>query len=446
MSTGGPVGAWVSAHGVSSRQDLPLPFGLALTGAILALAVSFVALGVLWRESRLRGAASGRPLPPGPGEFLDSPEVRWTLRVIGLIVTGFVAFAAVVGPDLATNPSAGLVYVVFWVGLVPASLLFGPVWKYLNPLRTIHLALAALLRLDPKDPSFTMPAWVGYWPGALSLFSFVWLELCAPNRGSTGTLTTFFSMYAGFQLLGALLFGSAWFERGDGFEVFSTLIGKLSWLGRREDGALVRRNPLQNLDSVREAPGLVAVLGVMLGSTAFDSITSTVWWRKKTFDSSLSTTTLATLALIGAVLLVIALFCLASALAALLAKRPVRGTATAFAHSLVPIAVGYLIAHYFSLFVFGGQQALIHASDPLVNGSNLFGTADWKLNYGVLAPTPIAVVQVVAIVTGHVLGVFSAHDRAVRIFPHRQAIVGQLPMMFLMIGYTFAGLSLLFAE
>lgn len=439
------AGSWISAHGVSSRQDLPLPFGLALTGALVAMAVSFIALGVLWREPRLNGETAGRPLPAGLAEFIDSAEVRWALRIIGLVVTGFVAFAAVIGPDLATNPSAGLVYVVFWVGLVPASLLFGPIWKYLNPLRTIHAALAAALRLDPKDPSFTMPAWLGYWPGAVSLFSFVWLELCAPNRGSTGTLTTYFCIYAGFQLLGSLLFGSDWFARGDGFEVFSTLMGKLSWLGRRNDGVLVRRNPLQNLDTVAQAPGLVAVLGVMLGSTAFDSITSTRWWKKATFDSTLSTTSLATWALLGAVVLVMTLFCVASALAALLAKRPIRGTPTAFAHSLVPISVGYIIAHYFSLFVFGGQQAIIHASDPLVNGSNLFGTAHWALNYGVLAPTPIAVVQVVAIVTGHILGVFAAHDRAVRIFEHRQAIIGQLPMMVLMIGYTFAGLTLLFA-
>jgi hypothetical protein len=118
--------------------------------------------------------------------------------------------------------------------------------------------------------------------------------------------------------------------------------------------------------------------------------------------------------------------------------------ATKFAHSLVPIATGYLIAHYFSLFVFAGQQAMIRASDPLVDGSNWFGTAHLSVNYGVLTTTGIAVVQVIAIVTGHVLGVFSAHDRAVRLFPPRQAIVGQLPMMVLMIGYTIGGLSLLF--
>ncbi len=436
---------WVLAHGVSSRQDLPLPFGFAVTGAVVALAISFVALGVLWRTPRFRGNAGGRPLPAGLAEFLDSAEVRWALRILGLLLTGFVAWAAVAGPDLATNPTAGLVYVVFWVGLVPASLVFGPVWKCLNPLRTIYALIAKILRLDPKDAPFELPARLGYWPAALSLFAFVWLELCAPNRASTGVLITFFSMYAGFQLLGALLFGDGWFERGDGLEAFSTLIGRLSVLGRRDDGALVLRNPLENLDGLPEAPGLVPLLGVMLGSTAFDSITSTPWWLEKTYDSSISVSTLALMALTGAVLLVIAMFWVASWLAGVLAKTGGVGTATKFAHSLVPIAVGYLIAHYFTLLVFAGQQAVIHASDPMVDGSNLFGTADWKVDYSVMSSGFIAGLQVTAIVVGHVLGVFSAHDRSVRIFPTREAIVGQLPMMVLMIAYTFGGLSLLFA-
>jgi hypothetical protein len=431
-------------HGVSSRQDLPLPFSYALTGAVCALLVSFLALAFLWRTSRFRGAQSGRPLPAGLAEFLDSPEFRWGMRGLGVLLVGFVAFAATAGPDLATNPTAGLIYVVFWVGLVPTSLLFGPIWRLLNPLRTLHLLINRALGLDPNDPPARLPRWVGYWPGALGLFSFVWLELCAPHRDSLSTLRTYFALYGGINLLGALAFGTAWFARCDGFEVFSTTIGRLSVFGRRSDGALVVRNPLANLDTLAMAPGLVGLLGVMLGSTAFDSFTSTSWWINKSYDSSLSPTQLATLALVCSVAVVMALFCIASWLTGLLSRQGWSGTATQFAHSLVPIATGYLIAHYFSLFVFAGQQALIRASDPLVNGGNWFGTAHLSVNYGVLTTTSIAVVQVIAIVTGHVLGVFSAHDRAMRLFSAKEAIVGQLPMMALMVGYTIGGLSLLF--
>lgn len=116
-----------------------------------------------------------------------------------------------------------------------------------------------------------------------------------------------------------------------------------------------------------------------------------------------------------------------------------------FAHSIVPIAVGYVVAHYFSLFLFEAQNALILASDPLVNGSNWFGTAERGIDYGLVSAATIAVVQVLAIILGHVLGVVAAHDRAVRLFPTTQAVAGQLPLLILMIGYTVGGLVLLFA-
>jgi hypothetical protein len=215
-------------------------------------------------------------------------------------------------------------------------------------------------------------------------------------------------------------------------------------LARRDDGKLVLRNPLENVDTLPMAPGLVGLLGVMLGSTAFDTFSSTAWWINYSYSSSLSPTMLATSALLISVAIVMTAFVLASCLAGLLSGRRPLGTATEFAHSLVPIAVGYLIAHYLSLLVFAGQQALIRASDPLVDGSNWFGTAHLDVNYSVLTTRSIATIQVISIVTGHVLGVFSAHDRAVRLFPRAQAVIGQLPIMALMVGYTIGGLSLLF--
>jgi len=407
----------VLAHGVGSRQDLPLPFSYALTGAVLALAVSFGVLAFKWRTSKLSGADSGRTLAGALGEFADSPELRWLLRLFGLAVSAFVGWALLAGPDLAKNPAPYFIYVLFWVGLVPASLIFGPIWRLLNPLRTAHLLICKVLRIDPDDPPFEMPRWLGHWPAAIGLASFVWLELCAKNRDSTGTLTTYVSLYAGANLLGAMAYGRRWFAQCDGFEVFSATIGRLSVLGRRSDGAVVLRNPLNNLDATPQLPGLVAVLGVMLGSTAFDSFTSTTWWYNRTYDSSLSPQTLASIALVLSIGAVTTAFCIAAWLAGVLSRRGAPGTATAFAHSLVPIAVGYLIAHYFSLFLFADQQAIVYASDPMVDGSNIFGTAQWDVNYTFITVGQIATVQVVSIVTGHVLGVFSAHDRSVRLFP-----------------------------
>lgn len=436
----------VVAHGVVSREDLPLPFGYALTGGLIALAVSFVVAAFLWRTPHFSGPQAGRVLALRLGALLDSTALRWSLRAVGLVLVAFVAFAALAGPDVALNPTAGMVYVVFWVGLVPASLLFGPVWRVLNPLRTIHAALARVARVDPDRPPFALPTGLGYWPAAAGLFSFVWLELCAADRDSTHTLVTFFVLYAAFNLLGGLFFGRHWFDRCDGFEVFSTLLGRLSVFARRSDGALVLRNPLQNLDAVEVAPGLVAVLGVLLGSTGFDSISGTQWWIDLVYGSDLSPTLLNTVGLSVAIGVIAGAFWVASWLAGSLAVNGPAGFAGSFGHSLIPIAAGYLVAHYFSLLVFAGQQAVINASDPLVDGSNLFGTADWQVNYGVLSPKGIASVQVGMVVLGHILGVLAAHDRSMRLLPKRDAVIGQLPMMVLMIGYTLGGLSLLQAN
>ncbi|MGH8827078.1 MAG: hypothetical protein ACRDVZ_05625, partial [Jiangellaceae bacterium] len=241
-------------------------------------AVSFVAAGVVWRTSRLRAETAGRAIPAGLQTLADDTVTRWGLRVLGLAVAGFVVVAALFGPNDASNPTAGFVYVVFWVGLVPASLLFGPVWRLLNPLRTIHRGISALAGIRPEEGMWVYPRRLGYWPAAAGLFAFTWLELVAPERTSTVTLLMWLVAYAVVQLFGAVLFGSAWFDRADAFEVYSSLIGRLAPLGRRADGRLVVRNPLHGLDGLRPAPGLAAAVCVLLGSTAYDGFSNAPIW------------------------------------------------------------------------------------------------------------------------------------------------------------------------
>lgn len=149
-------------------------------------------------------------------------------------------------------------------------------------------------------------------------------------------------------------------------------------------------------------------------------------------DLPLGRTTAATLGLIGAIALVAALYCLCAALTRLVCG-PHPGPLTAFAHSLVPIALGYLVAHYFSLLVTEGPRTVIMA----------VGTDNAPEPLPPLGPGGLAALQVIAVVTGHVLGVIAAHDRSVRLFPPAKAVAGQLPLLALMITYTVGGLSLL---
>jgi hypothetical protein len=115
-----------------------------------------------------------------------------------------------------------------------------------------------------------------------------------------------------------------------------------------------------------------------------------------------------------------------------------------FAHTLIPIAFAYMLAHYFSLLVYQGQALGYLISDPLGNGSNLFGTADNGINYGVISSTGIWYVQVAALVSGHVAGLTLAHDRALAIYDNvKEATRSQYWMLVVMVGFTSLGLWLL---
>jgi hypothetical protein len=422
----------VLAHGIGGRQDLPIPLVLLLIGAGLAVMVSFVALGALWQSSRFGGEA-GRPVPRGFQRFADAAGTRIALRLIGLVVALLTLAAAVFGPaEDSDNPTPWMVFVVFWIGLVPASLVAGPIWRLLNPLRTIHRAIT---RLSGTKPLRDLPPRIGYWPAAAGLFAFTWLELVAPGNTEESTLVLWFAVYSIVMIVASAVFGEAWFDRADAFEAYSSLIGRLSPLGRRGDGRLVLRNPFDGLAGLPTAPGLVAIVSVMLGSTAYDGFSSSSFWVNALQAGPLPRTLTGTLGLLGMVLLVAATYWVCT-----------RSTGhEQLAHSLIPIAVGYLVAHYFSLFVFGTQQTAILWSDPFGTGANLLGTGNLTVDFALVSATAVAVIRACAVVVGHVLGVFAAHDRAVAVLPRSRALTGQVPLLMLMVFYTVGGLTLLFA-
>jgi hypothetical protein len=117
--------------------------------------------------------------------------------------------------------------------------------------------------------------------------------------------------------------------------------------------------------------------------------------------------------------------------------------AVRFAHSLVPIAFAYVVAHYFSFLLIEGQLGFAALSDPFGRGWNLFGTADHLVNLTLLSPTTIWYVQVVAIVVGHVGGVILAHDRAIAAYPPDVALRTQYALLAVMVVFTATGLLIL---
>ena len=435
----------VFAHGIGGAKDLPIPAAYAMAGAGAALAVSFIVLALAWRTPRFDAATKGTPAPAWLASVVDSAWFPVLLRALGLAFFAYVAWAAVAGPDLLLNPTFGVVYVLLWVGVVPASLLFGPFYRAVSPLRTVHLLVTRLTGGDPGRGLLTLPRWVGYWPAALGLLAFVWLELVYPGSTYLSPVRLWFAAYLAIVLVGSAVFGSAWLERADPFEVYSTLVGHLSVFGRTADGTLVLRSPLGNLDGVRAEPGLVGVVAVLFGSTAFDSFKDSTEWLRFTQSSSVSSTWLDLAALLFFVLVVGVTFSVATMATGVKEGITRRSLPNRFAHSVVPIIVGYVVAHYLSYFVEVGQQTVVQLSDPLARGQDLLGTSDLRVSYWLSThPTFLAVLKVLSVVTGHVLGVVAAHDRAIKLLPRRHQLTGQLPLLLVMVFYTVTGLYLLF--
>ena len=435
----------VQAHGVGGQKDLPISLSLAIAGAMAALVVSFTVLAVAWRTPRYDAASSGRRAPAWLDRTVASRAFRWSLRGVGLVLLGYTAFAAVFGRNLFISPVIGIFYVLLWVGVVFASFFLGPVWKAISPVRTINLGLAALARSDPDRGLRDYPVRLGYWPAALGLYAFVWMELVYPFTTEIPAIRFWGAIYLAVMLVGGAVFGSGFFERGDPFEVFSSLIGKLSpWSVR--DGHLIVRSPLANLDSIEARPGLIGVVAVLFGSTGFDSFRESSPWVQFVQGSGLPEQLLMNLALLSFCVGAGLVFTLGCTLTGVSPDTPRLGLPDRFAHSIVPIVFGYFVAHYLTYFVEVGQQTLIYASDPLSNGSDLLGTGDWTVNYWfAYHQTLVANLKVLAVVTGHVVGAVVAHDRAVRILPRRHQLTGQLPLLAAMVAFTGGGLYLLFA-
>jgi hypothetical protein len=337
---------------------------------------------------------------------------------------------------------------------VPFSLLFGPIVRAVSPVRTINLILARVTGGDPAAGMLAYPARLGYWPAALGIFAFVWQELVNPQSAYLGSVRLWLAIYVAVMLIGGALFGDVWFERADPFEVYSNLLARLSFWGRSDGtpaGRLVVRPPLRNLATIAPLPGLVALVSVLFGSTAFDTYKDQLQWVNFVQRADLSSILTNTLGLLVFCLVVAGTFTAASMSTGV--EQPsdsgtggVRRTALPglFAHSLVPIIVGYMTAHYLSYFVEQGQTTLIQLSDPMVRGDNYLLTGTWSVDYWLsFHPTLLAVLKVLAIVVGHMVGVVVAHDRAIALLPQRHHVTGQLGMLAVMVVYTATGLYLL---
>jgi hypothetical protein len=436
------VALMIAMHGIGGRGDLPVPLWLAIYSAAAAVAVSFFALAAFWSRPRF-GLTAGTPMA-GLTRIVDVRPTRWFLKAVGLAAFALLVGAAWFGSTSpALNPAPTWLYVWIWVGIIPVSLLFGPIWRLANPLRT-------LAGLVPRKSFRELPQGIAYWPAVAGLAGFLWLELAYPDGSEPLVVAIFVTVYAVVNVAAGIVYGPRWFSIGDSFEVYAEVLARLSPIGRSQ-GELVLRNPLAGLATMPRERGIVGLLCLLLGSTAFDGISRWSAWTGLTGELGRTAhIVVQTAGLVVAVALVSTLFVLAAKATGTARIRPGAlgnaGLPGAFVHSLVPIAIGYAVAHYFSFAMFQGQDGLLLATDPFGRGWDLLGTSGSRIDYGFLGTGLIAGVQIGAIVLGHVLGVVSAHDRATELFRRRQLRRAQYPMLAAMVAFTAGGIALVTAS
>jgi hypothetical protein len=373
--------------------------------------------------------------------------------VAGLALTALVVVSALFGTaDAATNLAPTFVWVAFWVAVPLACVVLGDVYTPVDPWR----AIARVCGLGSRRTR-PYPARLGRWPAVAGLAVIGWMELVWLRRDDPRALGIVILAYGAIQLAGMARYGiAAWRRNADPFAVYTHVLSHAAAVVV-SDRRVSLRTPLSGLPALAAAPGTVAVMVVLIGTTSFDGLSRGSLWAKigpqlGTLGGDLGLSTPIANEVTGTIGLLLALGLVAGVYRVGIVgmQRLVRvgaerdAMAGRFAHTLVPIVVAYVVAHYFSLVALQGQALASLASDPLGNGANLFGTASLSVNYTLLSAGTIWAVQVIALVSGHVGGLVLAHDRALTTFSdHRRAMRSQRFMLVVMVGFTSLGLWLL---
>lgn len=447
--------AAAAAHGLGVRVTLPIPAYLFAWAAAIVLIASFAALAALWPRPRLVEPRRRVLLELGPARRALEPLAG----ALGVALFALVVYAGLAGEqaDPDRNLAPNVVYVLFWVGLPVASALLGDVFAAFNPWRALARAGgAALAATGVRRKPRPYPERVGHWPAVAVVLAFVWVELAVAEQATPAVLAWLALAYAAVQLAACAVFGvEAWDRRGDGFAVYFRLfsrIAPLSW----KDGRLVLRRPLEGLARMQSPPGTVALLVVAIGSTAFDGLSRGTLWREASaqLEQWLGDAGVAghgaeylvdSVGIALMVGLVAAIYAFGVAGMLRVGVRHDRAElARRFAHSLVPIGLAYVVAHYLTLLLYQGQAFASLLSDPLGDGSDLLGTAGAGIDLTLLSAGAIWAVQLVALIGGHVSGLVLAHERSLLDFPRPyDATRSQYWALAVMVGFTCLGLWLL---
>jgi hypothetical protein len=450
----------VLLHGFGQRYDLPISLALYLYAAAGVVVISFV-LVVLFTGDQVGAKALQYPRRPAPAlaSIARTPWPRLIGGVIGvaglvvIVITGLFGSA-----NPLYNPTEYLVWIYFWAGIFIVSGLVGNLWYLVNPWAAVY---DAVNRLIPLGPVMKLPN-VGVWPAAAAYFSFACLELTTGMANRPWLVAVLALVYSAVTLAGMVLFGrDEWLEHCEGFTVLFGIVGRFSPVeAERDETGLITMVYLRpwGVGLLKPSPtgwDRVVFVILMLSTLAFDGILATPSWQDFTVALEpiwlpmgafgfFFVKTLGLLLLSVAFLLVFITF---MELVVYLGRRNVdlKATVSAFALTLVPIALVYNAAHNYSYVVVQSQGLIPLLNDPLQRGWHLFPTvAGYTPSFALAQASTVWYAQVVLIVLGHVVAVYLAHLRAGERFRTAQrALLSQYPMLLLMVMYTMTSLWIL---
>ena len=482
----------VSAHGFGERYDLPVPLNYFIVGASATVALSFVVIGWFIRQG---GNTSEYPRLNLWKSFYFRVLGRCFSIFAGMVSVLLLILTVISGiygtEDALDNFSPTFVWIIWWVGIGYLVAFIGNFWAMLNPWQVVFTWIEIVFSLN-TSPRLRWPRWLDAWPALLGFFLFAWVENVYSGGSRPYSLAWIIVGYSAITWLGMFLFGKyTWLKRGDPFAVLFALFARFSPTEVRVVTSNVTRNVCdicisgcstsvdQNSDvqgcvdcyecwemadddvkefsirpwavglsrGERVSTAVVAFHITALASVTFDGFSETpAWVAVQTLLWPLvdpipgsAFQTIESLGILSVPLLFAAVYILLCGRVSSLSggDMPQGEVVRSFVFSLVPIALAYNLSHYLSFILITGQQIIPLASDPLGTGLNLFGTAEYIPNIGIIDARFAWIASVVSLVVGHIISVYIAHIIALRrTRNHVQAVKSQYPMLALMVFYT----------
>ena len=441
-----------------------MPLSLYLYGTAAVVVVTFVIVGLFVRHTaEVRHGLRLDLLEYTAGKIIAYPGVALLFKLVAaglFVVTVTAGFIGDQSPYRNIAPT--MVWIIVWVGVAYVSAFVGDLCALINPWATIFDGAVWVYRRvgDKREFSYRLhyPTALGVWPAVVLLLVFSWIELVYPTPAVPAHIACFAAVYSLLTWTGMTLFGrETWMRHGEVFSVvFSTFARFAPTEARTGPRPELTLRPFGAglLDGRSASSSMTAFVLLLLSTVLYDGLLNTPEWTilENAIGALLRSPgefeliAVRSAGLVAFWLLFLSAYTLIAAMmsAAVGGSRSPREIAHRFAFTLIPIAIGYHLAHYLVFLLVQGQYIIPLISDPFGWGWNLFGTAGYRVDIAVIGARFAWYTAVISVLVGHMISIYLAHMVAMREFePRRATLRSQIPLTALMVVFTFISLSIL---